>query len=69
MDWIILAIVGIIVGCAVVYIVKAKKKGVKCIGCSAGGGCHCSHDDHKSGEEGSCCCGCHDHTTEEHSEK
>lgn len=67
MDWIILAIVGIIVGCAVVYIVKAKKKGVRCIGCSAGG-CHCNHDAPHDEEE-SCCCGCHDHTTEEYSEK
>lgn len=29
----------IILGLAVSYIVKAKKKGVKCIGCPAGGNC------------------------------
>ena len=34
-----LLILGIILGLAVSYIVKAKKKGVKCIGCPAGGSC------------------------------
>lgn len=29
----------IIIGAAVVYIVRAKKKGTKCIGCPAGGTC------------------------------
>ena len=33
----------IVLGAAIAYIVKAKKNGVKCIGCSAGGSCsgHC----------------------------
>lgn len=33
----------IVLGAAIAYIVKAKKSGVKCIGCSAGGSCsgHC----------------------------
>ena len=69
MDWIILAIVLIIVGCAVAYIVKAKKQGVKCIGCSSGGGCHCNHGDHHGDQEVHSCCGCHGQTAEEHSEK
>ena len=29
----------ILIGSAVAYIVKEKKKGVKCIGCPAGGNC------------------------------
>ena len=29
----------VIVGSAIFYIIKAKKKGVKCIGCPAGGNC------------------------------
>ena len=38
-DIIILAIVGLIVGCAAGYIYKAKKKGNKCIGCPDGSSC------------------------------
>ncbi len=30
---ILIAIIAIIIGAAVLYIVKAKKRGVKCIGC------------------------------------
>ncbi|MBE5883728.1 MAG: FeoB-associated Cys-rich membrane protein [Lachnospiraceae bacterium] len=36
---IVLVILFVIIGAAVAYIVKAKKRGVKCIGCSAGGEC------------------------------
>ena len=32
-NFIVIAILAIIIGCAIVYIVKEKKKGVKCIGC------------------------------------
>lgn len=34
----------LIIGAAVIYIIKAKKRGVKCIGCPAGGSCngHCN---------------------------
>ena len=35
----ILAVVGLIVGCAAGYIYKEKKKGVKCIGCPHGATC------------------------------
>ncbi len=38
-DIIVIAIVGLIVGLAVGYIYKAKRKGVKCIGCSVSGCC------------------------------
>lgn len=41
---IIVGIVILILGVSVGYIVKAKKAGVKCIGCPAGGTCsgHCN---------------------------
>ena len=48
-DYIILAIVALILGCAIWYIVKAKKSGKKCIGCPDG--C-CSK---KDGDICACC--------------
>ena len=36
---IVILIVAAIVGVAIAYIVKEKKKGVKCIGCPAAGQC------------------------------
>lgn len=46
-DFIVVAILAVVLGSAIRYMVKAKKSGAKCIGCS--GGC------------GSCTsCGCHD---------
>lgn len=47
---IIIVVLVAILGGAVAYIVKAKKSGVKCIGCSAGGSC--------GGKKGSSCSGC-----------
>ena len=38
-DLIILGILIIIIGAASLYIIKAKKSGVKCIGCPAAGNC------------------------------
>ena len=38
-NFIIAGIILVILGAAVVYIVKAKKSGVKCIGCPDGGSC------------------------------
>ena len=38
-DLIVVGIVCIIVGVAIAYIVKEKKKGVRCIGCPAAGKC------------------------------
>ena len=32
-NFIVIAILCIIIGCAIAYIIKEKKKGVKCIGC------------------------------------
>lgn len=47
----------IIIGAAVTYIVRSRKKGNKCIGCPAGANCavknlkHLEHSEHE--------CGCH----------
>lgn len=38
-DIIVLIVIAAIVAAAVAYIVKAKRSGVKCIGCPAGGSC------------------------------
>lgn len=43
-NFIILAIVLILVGAAVHYIRKEKKRGVTCIGCPAAGTCGKNHD-------------------------
>ena len=48
-DLIVVAVVLLITGAAVAYIVKEKKKGVKCIGCPSAG--ECAHK--KNG------CNCH----------
>ncbi len=42
-DVIVLLIIALILGAAVFYIIKAKKKGVKCIGCEAGSCCCMKH--------------------------
>lgn len=68
---ILIAVLVAILGGAVAYIVKAKKSGVKCIGCSAGGSCGGKNSDslqrgcsscsgcnsYCSGSDG-CGCGC-----------
>ena len=55
-DFIIIAVITLIVGGAVAYIIKAKKSGKKCIGCPDSDACG------KGGCQGSCsaCSGkCH----------
>ena len=54
---VILAVVAIILALSCRYLCRAKKRGVKCIGCPSGcscnekcGGCHCE----KSEESASC---------------
>lgn len=47
-DYIAIGVVAIIVAAAVTFIVRQKKKGVKCIGCPhsckcSSGGCGCNH--------------------------
>ena len=49
---IVIAIVLLIVGLAIVYIIKEKKRGVKCIGCPAAGAC-------QGGKGGRCSGTCH----------
>ena len=50
-DWIVLGIIVLIVGGAVGYIVRAKKKGAKCIGCPDAKRC--------GGSCATCDCVCH----------
>ena len=53
-DFIVVAIIAVILILAIRYIVKAKKSGAKCIGCPDG--CSCSG---KSAGASGCGCGCH----------
>lgn len=46
-DFMVAGIVLMIIGAAVIYIIKEKKKGVKCIGCPAAGKCSKCHTDTK----------------------
>ncbi len=57
-DYIIIAVIVVIIGSAVAYIIKEKKRGTKCIGCPDGatcggncsgcsGSCGCSTDEEK----------------------
>ena len=49
-----------IIGGATFYIRKAKKSGVKCIGCPSAKACSSCKDAADSDSNGSCCsCGCH----------
>ena len=53
-NWIALGILVVIVIAVVAYLIRAKKRGVKCIGCPDG--CCTSK---KNGESPcACCCGC-----------
>jgi len=59
----IIAILAAVLGLALRYIIKAKKSGAKCIGCSAGcSSCSCSQDEGTASScgcgngTGSCCC-------------
>lgn len=51
-DFIIIAILVVIVGLAAFYVYKAKKSGKKCIGCP--NSCSCS----SKNKNGGCCCQC-----------
>lgn len=42
---IVIALVIVIIGLALGYIIREKKKGVKCIGCPSGGKCSCGCSD------------------------
>ncbi len=51
---ILIVVLVAVIGGAVAYIVKAKRNGVKCIGCSAGGNCGRKKDAPMQGGCGSC---------------
>ena len=53
-DLIALAVIAAIVGLAAGYVYKAKKRGVRCVGCPDGGSCGGNCGGGCSG-----CCGCH----------
>ena len=55
-DWIAMGVILIIVSLAVWYLVRAKKRGVKCIGCPSD--CHCSKSGEKGGSCGGSCSSC-----------
>ena len=46
-DYIAIAVIALIIGAAVFYIIRAKRSGAKCIGCphakECGGKCGCAH--------------------------
>lgn len=56
-DFAIIALIVLILGAVIFYIRKAKKKGIKCIGCPDGATCsgHCSGCPHA--------CGCNNENT------
>lgn len=61
-DIIVLAVIALIVGGAVAYIIKAKKSGKKCIGCPDSGSCHAKRQPSDTdGCGGTCGCECHCH--------
>lgn len=59
-DFVVGAIIVVIVGLALMYIIKSRKNGIKCIGCPDGKNC-ASHS-HTGGAASSCggksCAGC-----------
>lgn len=64
-DFIVIIVIVTIVGSASLYIMKQKKRGVKCIGCPSGSTCpnsgKCSGN---CGEHANKECGCHTDTNE-----
>ncbi len=60
-DIIALVVTVLIVIGAVVYVIRAKKKGKKCIGCPDG----CCPSKNSSESSCACCCGCGNKETDE----
>ena len=54
-DFVVIAVIIVIVGMAAFYVYKAKKSGRKCIGCPDGASCASSGC---AGNCGGCSCGC-----------
>lgn len=53
-DYLIIAIVAVIIGGAALYIYQAKKRGAKCIGCPDSGTCSGQCSGNCSGCSGAC---------------
>lgn len=70
-DIIVAIIIIAIILCAVIYIIKAKKAGVKCIGCAMSKTCsgNCHSDEDKEEVEHSCAGNCSSCTSCNHSHK
>lgn len=56
-----IVLIAVILGTAITYIIRAKKKGVTCIGCPSCGSCGHSHQGESDEEENHTCgtCTCH----------
>ena len=52
-NFVVIAILVLLVGAAIGYIIKEKKKGVRCVGCPCAGECAS-----KAKAAGDCNCGC-----------
>ena len=63
-DWIVVAIIALIVGGALAYIIKAKKSGKRCIGCPDSGSC-CAGKTNAGGGCKGCNGACHCHEENE----
>ncbi|MBE6031020.1 MAG: FeoB-associated Cys-rich membrane protein [Clostridiales bacterium] len=48
-DFVVIVVLAVVIGGAIAYMIKQKKRGARCIGCSMGGccsgGCNCHKDD------------------------
>ena len=53
-DIVAVCVIALVLGAAIAYIVRQKRAGVKCIGCSAAGGCAGKAGAAQAG----CSCGC-----------
>ena len=63
-DWIVVAVIVLIVGGALAYIIKAKKSGKRCIGCPDSGSC-CTGKANAGGGCKGCSGTCHCHEENE----
>lgn len=52
-DWIVIVILAVVIGLALAYIIRSKKKGIQCIGCPDSASCASCHAGGGSG-----CSGC-----------
>ncbi len=57
-NFIIVAILAVIVGAALAYVIKAKKRGAKCIGCPDSKTCASKSTESDCSGNCGCCCGC-----------